>query len=78
MYCIIGCYNLSVPVDKLFFIGSQMVALSQTGKVLIWHSMTQSWQVQDVMPISSYDTAGSFLLLGCTNGSIYYIGMYFS
>ena len=25
-------------------------------------------------PISSYDTAGSFLLLGCTNGSIYYIG----
>ena len=28
------------------------------------------------MPISSYDTAGSFLLLGCTNGSIYYIGMY--
>lgn len=33
-------------------------------------------QIQDVMPISSYDTAGSFLLLGCTNGSIYYIGMY--
>lgn len=27
------------------------------------------------MPISSYDTAGSFLLLGCTNGSIYYIDM---
>ena len=28
------------------------------------------------MPISSYDTAGSFLLLGCTNGSIYYIGKF--
>ena len=31
-------------------------------------------QIQDVVPISSYDTAGSFLLLGCENGSIYYIG----
>lgn len=31
-------------------------------------------QVQDVVPITSYDTAGSFLLLGCNNGSIYYIG----
>ena len=31
-------------------------------------------QVQDVVPITSYDTAGSFLLLGCNNGSVYYIG----
>lgn len=31
-------------------------------------------QNQDVVPISSYDTAGSFLILGCNNGSIYYIG----
>lgn len=31
-------------------------------------------QVQDVVPITSCDTAGSFLLLGCNNGSIYYIG----
>lgn len=30
--------------------------------------------MQDVVPITSYDTAGSFLLLGCNNGSIYYIG----
>lgn len=41
--------------------------------------MKQSWtlvslQNQDVVPISSYDTAGSFLILGCNNGSIYYIG----
>ncbi|KAI4893133.1 hypothetical protein NFI96_003320 [Prochilodus magdalenae] len=28
---------------------------------------------QDVVPINSYDTAGSFLILGCNNGSIYYI-----
>lgn len=31
-------------------------------------------QVQDVQPITSYDAAGSFLLLGCANGSIYYVG----
>lgn len=27
-----------------------------------------------MVPITSCDTAGSFLLLGCNNGSIYYIG----
>ncbi|XP_064621992.1 BTB/POZ domain-containing protein KCTD3-like [Lineus longissimus] len=71
----IGIFNLSVHVDHLFFIGSQLVALSHTGKVGVWHAMTQNWQIQDVVPITSYDTAGSFLLLGCNNGSIYYIDM---
>ncbi|EFO25286.1 potassium channel tetramerisation domain containing 3 [Loa loa] len=71
----IGTFTLLVAVDKLFFIGSQLVALSKVGKVGIWHSMTHNWQVQDVVAISCYDTAGSFLLLGCTNGSIYYIDM---
>lgn len=37
-------------------------------------SSVVSVQNQDVVPISSYDTAGSFLILGCNNGSIYYIG----
>ncbi|VDM59105.1 unnamed protein product [Angiostrongylus costaricensis] len=71
----IGTFSLSVNVDNLFFIGSQMVALSRTGKVGIWHSMTHNWQVQDVIAISCYDTAASSLLLGCTNGSMYYIDM---
>ncbi|KAK7104630.1 BTB/POZ domain-containing protein KCTD3-like [Littorina saxatilis] len=71
----IGVFNMNVSVDSLFFIGSQLVALSQTGKVGVWHSMTQHWQIQDVVPVTSYDTAGSFLLLGCSNGSIYYIDM---
>ena len=31
-------------------------------------------QQQEVAPICSYDTGSSFLLLGCSNGSIYYIG----
>ncbi|NXT90815.1 SHKB1 protein, partial [Anhinga rufa] len=30
-------------------------------------------QIQDVVPINSYDAAGTFLLLGCNNGSIYYV-----
>ena len=32
-------------------------------------------QVQDVTPITSFDVAGTNLLLGCRNGSIYYIDM---
>lgn len=70
-----GNFSLGVPIDKLFFVGSQMVALSKLGKVGIWHSMTQNWQVQDITPISCHDTAGSSLLLGCTNGAMYYIDM---
>ncbi|EDO48579.1 predicted protein [Nematostella vectensis] len=71
----IGTFDLTVPVDTLFFIGSQLVGTSHTGKVGVWNSMSQHWQIQDVVPISSYDKAGSFLLLGCSNGSIYYIDM---
>ncbi|KAK2843146.1 hypothetical protein Q7C36_011361 [Tachysurus vachellii] len=71
----IGVFSLGVPVDALFFIGSQLVATSHTGKVGVWNAVTQHWQVQDVVPITSCDTAGSFLLLGCNNGSVYYIDM---
>ncbi|XP_038617095.1 BTB/POZ domain-containing protein KCTD3 [Tachyglossus aculeatus] len=71
----IGVFSLGVPVDALFFIGNQLVATSHTGKVGVWNAVTQHWQVQDVVPITSFDTAGSFLLLGCNNGSIYYIDM---
>lgn len=71
----IGTFNLNVRVEYLFFIGSQLVALSPTGKIGVWHAMTQHWQIQDVAPIASFDTAGSFLLLGCNNGSINYIDM---
>lgn len=72
----IGTFNLNVRVEYLFFIGSQLVALSPTGKIGVWHAMTHHWQIQDVEPILSFDTAGTFLLLGCNNGSIYYIGKY--
>lgn len=74
----VGTFNLHVRVEYLFFIGSQLVALSSSGKIGVWHAMTQHWQIQDLVPILSFDTAGSFLLLGCNNGSIYYIGKYLS
>lgn len=74
----VGIFNLHVRVEYLFFIGSQLVALSTSGKIGVWHAMTQHWQIQDLVPILAYDTAGSFLLLGCNNGSIYYIGECFN
>lgn len=63
-----------MPVEALFFVGNQLIATSHTGKVGVWNAVTKHWQNQDVVPINSYDTAGSFLILGCNNGSIYYIG----
>jgi hypothetical protein len=70
---VIGSFNLQVRVEFLFFIGNQLVALSSSGKIGVWHN-NKHFQVQDLLPILSFDHAGSFLLLGCTNGSIYYIG----
>uniref|UniRef100_A0A671K5T8 BTB/POZ domain-containing protein KCTD3 n=1 Tax=Sinocyclocheilus anshuiensis TaxID=1608454 RepID=A0A671K5T8_9TELE len=69
----IGVFSLHVPVEALFFVGNQLIATSHTGKVGVWNAVTKHWQNQDVVPINSYDTAGSFLILGCNNGSIYYI-----
>ncbi|XP_067874906.1 SH3KBP1-binding protein 1 [Heterodontus francisci] len=69
----IGIFNLGVPVESLFFVGNQLIATSHTGKVGVWNAVTKHWQIQDVVPINSYDTAGSLLILGCNNGSIYYI-----
>lgn len=72
----VGTFDLNVAVDSLFFIGTQLVALSPTGKIGVWNSMTQHWQSQELLaPITSYDTAGSFLLLGSSNGTINYIDM---
>lgn len=75
---IIGTFNLQVRVEFLFFIGNQLVALSSSGKIGVWHSNTRHFQIQDLLPILSFDHAGSFLLLGCNNGSIYYIGEFCS
>lgn len=72
----IGTFNLHVSVDSLFFIGTQLVALSRTGKIGVWNSMTRHWQSQEFSaPITSYDSAGSLLLIGSSNGIISYIDM---
>ncbi len=71
----VGTFDLGASVDHLFFIGAQLVALSPTGRIGVWNSMTQMWQSQELAPITSHDTAGSFLLLGSSNGSINYIDM---
>lgn len=42
----IGVFNLNASVDELFFIGNQLVALSWSGKVGVWHAMSGNWQVQ--------------------------------
>eukprot|EP00092_Neocalanus_flemingeri_P020181 GFUD01021852.1.p1 GENE.GFUD01021852.1~~GFUD01021852.1.p1 ORF type:complete len:711 (-),score=193.62 GFUD01021852.1:199-2331(-) len=71
----VGNFSLHVAVDHLFFIGAQLVALSPTGRIGVWNSLAQHWQAQELAPITSHDTAGSFLLLGSSNGSINYIDM---
>ncbi len=71
----VGLFNLHATVNHLFFIGTQLVALSPTGKIGVWNSMTQHWQSQELAAITSHDTAGTFLLLGSSNGSINYIDM---
>ncbi|XP_032870130.1 SH3KBP1-binding protein 1 [Amblyraja radiata] len=69
----IGTFTLGPPLEDLFFVGNQLIATSHTGRVGVWNAVTKHWQIQDVVPINSYDTAGSLLILGCNNGSIYYI-----
>jgi len=71
----VGNFSLHVTVDQLFFIGAQLVALSPTGRIGVWNSLAQHWQAQELAPITAHDTAGSFLLLGSSNGSINYIDM---
>ncbi|XP_060549725.1 SH3KBP1-binding protein 1 isoform X4 [Pantherophis guttatus] len=88
-------FCLGVPLEGLFFVGSQLIATSHTGKIGVWNAVTKHWQIseavssgsliflsspvapppqtQDVVPINSHDAAGSFLLLGCHNGSIHYV-----
>jgi len=70
---------MSCRIDTLFFIGSQLVATGtkqsgMQGRVGVWNAVSQHWQAQDVVQITSHDTAGAFLLLGGVNGAVYYIG----
>ncbi|XP_019849833.1 PREDICTED: SH3KBP1-binding protein 1 isoform X2 [Amphimedon queenslandica] len=72
---LLATFDMKIPIDGLFFINNQLVAISNTGKVAVWQSVQRHWQIQELSQIRSYDTAGSYLILGCSNGSIYYIDM---
>lgn len=79
LLCVCVClpaaqHDFASTVDSLLFIGPQLVALSSAGKVAVWNMHTSHWKVQQLTPITSHDTAGSSLLLGCANGKVYYIG----
>ena len=45
MKLIVGTFNLTAVVDALFFIGSHLVALNRSGKLGVWHAVSQNWQV---------------------------------
>ena len=42
----VGHFSLHVTVDQLFFIGAQLVALSPTGRIGVWNSLANHWQVK--------------------------------
>ena len=42
----VGTFDLGAVVHRLFFIGTQLVALSPSGRIGVWNSMTQHWQSQ--------------------------------
>lgn len=75
----VGVFDMNSKIDALFFIGSQLVScgkhLEGNGRVGVWNAVSQHWQTQDIVQITSHDTAGTYLLLGGANGAIYYIDM---
>ena len=66
----IGTFDLKSPVNALFFIGPQLVAISSAGKVGVWHYSNQNWTAQGVYEITSYTSVGSLLVWGSSNGII--------
>lgn len=75
----VGTFDMSSHIKELFFIGSQLVAYGVKtaggGRVGVWNAVSQHWQTQDIVEITSHDTAATYLLLGGSNGAIYYIDM---
>eukprot|EP01147_Barroeca_monosierra_P002250 gene2250-5253_t len=67
--------DLTVSIDDLLFINSNLVAISRKGKVGVRNARTLVWQVQDVEEITSYAAASSLLLLGSHHGRIYHVDL---
>ena len=45
-------FDMKIPVDGLFFAGIQLATISNTGRVAIWQSVQQHWQVRQTWPPS--------------------------
>ena len=51
----VASFDLKLQVDGLLFIGKQLVAISNTGKVVVWQSVQKHWQHQEVEPLVCSD-----------------------
>eukprot|EP00116_Pleurobrachia_bachei_P008069 sb/3468331/ len=56
---IVANFDLDITVEALIFIASGLVALNSSGVIGVWNTMTQTWKLQHVQPITSYDVAGT-------------------
>lgn len=52
-FCSVGVFCLGVPLEGLFFVGSQLIATSHTGKIGVWNAVTKHWQVMKQLGIPS-------------------------
>ena len=57
---IIATFDMKIPVDGMFFINNQLVAISNTGKVVVWQSVQKHWQVRCTLPWQQ-------IMLACSN-----------
>ena len=48
-FSIIASFDMKIPVDGMFFINNQLVAISNTGKVAVWQSVQKHWQVMQII-----------------------------
>ena len=46
-------------LTNMFLLG--LVALNSSGVIGVWNTMTQTWKLQHVQPITSYDVAGTMI-----------------
>ena len=71
-----GCWDASAAFLALYYTYvSHTFSITSLYLMLTLPVISLLMQVQDVTPITSFDVAGTNLLLGCRNGSIYYIDM---
>lgn len=53
--CSEGVFSLNVPAEALFFVGNQLIATSNTGRVGVWNAVTKHWQVASACCLMTTD-----------------------